>query len=148
MQLRNIGERFGIPILPGKRARVLIRRFIVERDAPEYFSDVRSEDSKGEAIQPEGTVSAGLATIALLVSCVLLGPAFVRATTFDVSGKYSSGISGAGTFSGTLTTDGNDTTAVEITFPIVEPFTYIYNSLPSGNNWELTAYNTDDRNWI
>jgi hypothetical protein len=34
---------------------------------------------------------------------------------------------------------------VEITFPIVEPFTYIYNSLPSGNNWELTAYNSDDQ---
>jgi hypothetical protein len=88
--------------------------------------------------------SAGPATIALLVSCVLLGPAFATATTFEVSGEYSSGItSGSGTFSGTLTTDLDYTTAVDITFPIVDSFTYISNSLPSGNNWELTAYNID-----
>lgn len=82
--------------------------------------------------------------IALLVSCIiLLGPTFARATTFNVSGQYSSGISGAGSFSGTLTTGGDYTTAVDITFPMVSPFTYISNSLPSGNSWELTAYNTD-----
>jgi PEP-CTERM motif len=87
--------------------------------------------------------SAGGATIALLVTCVL-GPALGRATTFAVSGEYTSGISPpTGTFSGTITTGGNYTTGVDITFPVVSDFTYIYNSLPSGNNWELTAYNVD-----
>jgi len=90
------------------------------------------------------TFSGGLTTIALFVSCVLLGPAFATATTFEVSGEYSLGItSGSGTFSGTLTTDSDYTTAVDITFPIVDPFTYISNSRPSGNNWELTALNID-----
>lgn len=143
--MRNFGERFGIPLLAGKRAQVVIRSFIVRTEATEYFSGAKSEDGKGEALQPRRMLSAGFATIALLVSCALLGPAFARASTFGVSGIYSSGISGAGTFSGTLTTGGNYTTAVEITFPMVEPFTYIYNSLPSGNNWELTAYNTDSQ---
>jgi PEP-CTERM motif len=143
VQLRNIGERFGIPILSGNRAPLVIRSFIVERDTSEYFPGVRSEDSKGEVMQPRGTLSVGLASIALLVSCALLEPAFASATTFDVSGEYSSGISGAGTFSGTLTIGGDYTTAVDITFPIVSDFTYISNSLPSGNNWELTANNID-----
>jgi hypothetical protein len=95
-------------------------------------------------MQAKRTLSAGLATIALLVSCILLGPAVGRATTFAVSGQYSSGISPpTGSFSGTLTTGGNYTTGVDITFPLVSDFTYIYNSLPNGNNWELTAYNVD-----
>ena len=49
-----------------------------------------------------------LATIAVFVSCVFLTPAFSRAdtiTTFDVSGQYRSPSSG--TFSGTLTVDGD-----------------------------------------
>jgi PEP-CTERM motif len=96
-------------------------------------------------MQARRTRSAGLATIALLVSCVLLGPAFARATTYEVSGVYSSGLSaGPGTFSGTLTTGGDYTTAVDITFPLVSDFIYIYNSFPNGNNWELTAYNYPD----
>src|SRR5262249_46002486 len=53
------------------------------------------------------------------------------------------GLSSMGTFSGTLTTGGGYTDALDITFQIVSDFNYIANSLPNGNNWELTAYNVD-----
>ena len=94
--------------------------------------------------------SHGLATIALVVSCVLLGQAFARAdtiTTFDVSGQYSIELSTPtqGTFSGTLKVDMDSIpgtlTAVDIKF---DAYAAEFNSLsensPTGDNWEFTAY--------
>jgi PEP-CTERM motif len=77
-------------------------------------------DSK-KAMQSKRT----LAAIVLLVSCVLLAPAFATAdtiTTFDVSGQYRSPSSG--TFSGTLTIDvtSGTATAIDITFPNLTTF--------------------------
>lgn len=87
------------------------------------------------------TLSAGHTGIALLASCVLLGPAFAEATTLNVSGEYSSSFLNppAGTFSGTITTNGNNINDVDIAFPVVSDFTYVADSLPAGNNWDLTA---------
>jgi PEP-CTERM motif len=72
-----------------------------------------------------------LASITLLVSCVLLEPAFARAdtiTTLDVSGEYRS--PSYGTFSGTLTVDvtSGTATAVDITFPNMATFNVITGS--------------------
>lgn len=65
-----------------------------------------SLDSQAEPVQGKRTISAGFATIVLVVSCFLLRPAFARAdtiTTFNVSGTdvplvdYLSGTSLFGT---------------------------------------------------
>lgn len=91
-------------------------------------------------------ISKELGAVALLLaSWVLLGPAFAKATTLNVSGEYSSSPFNppSGTFSGTITTNGNNITDVDITFPVVSDFTYVADSLPAGNNWDLTAANLD-----
>jgi hypothetical protein len=89
-----------------------------------------------------------LASIALLVSCALLGPTFATAdTTFNVSGQFT--FPGAGTFSGTLTVNTafpGTLDAVDITFqgdPF--PFNSISSSLPASNYWSLAAANRSDQ---
>jgi hypothetical protein len=90
-----------------------------------------------------------IATIVLLVGCVLLGPAFVRAdtiTTFNVDGVFRDPFSG--TFSGTITVDvtTGTLTAVDITFPGSSAYNVIVASEPiSSSTWAIFA-NTGDVN--
>jgi hypothetical protein len=86
-----------------------------------------------------------LAAVGLLVSYVLFGPASARAdTTFDVAGHYAS-VPNRSTspFTGTLTlnTATGNITAVNIMFPNMSAFHDAYESSPTGNNWQLTAFN-------
>src|SRR5262249_49125090 len=90
-----------------------------------------------------------IATIVLLVGCVLLGPAFARAdtiTTFNVDGVFRDPYSG--TFFGTITVDVTTGTlaAVDITFPGSSAYNVIVASEPiSSSTWAIFA-NTGDVN--
>src|SRR5262249_12107994 len=91
-----------------------------------------------------------IATIVLLVGCVLLGPAFARAdtiTTFNVDGVFRDPFSG--TFSGTITVDvtTGTLTAVDITFPGSSAYNAIVASEPISfpTSWAIFA-NTGDVN--
>ena len=55
--LINFGERFGIPMLSGKRARMAIRRFLVARDTTEYFPGVSRTISDLKAFKGEANAT-------------------------------------------------------------------------------------------
>jgi hypothetical protein len=57
MQLINFGERLGIPILLGKRVRMVRRSFMVERDTTEYFPGVSQSISDLKAVKGEANAS-------------------------------------------------------------------------------------------
>jgi PEP-CTERM motif-containing protein len=87
-----------------------------------------------------------LVNVGLLISYVLLGPAFASAdTTFNVAGQYT--FPGSGTFSGTLTVNTASGTldGVNISFTRTFPFNSIVSSLPGSDGWNLTATNASDQ---
>ncbi len=135
--LTNYRERLVAPIRSGQPARVVAGRLFWKRQATES-SDRKT--MKGEATQVKRI-------FALVVSCFFLGPVLATAdtvTTFNVSGQYSIELStpAEGTFSGNLRvdTDSGTVTAVNVQFDeFAGEFNELFQSSPSGNNWELTA---------
>jgi hypothetical protein len=87
-----------------------------------------------------------LVSIGVLVSYVLLGSALANADTiFNVAGYSDSVDRFSGRFTGTLTlnTENGNITAVNITVSILSAFQDFRESLPSGNNWQFVAFDSD-----
>ena len=97
-------------------------------------------------MQAKRTVCAGIAPVALLVSWVLLGPAFARAdtiTTFNVSATTIPPGPLAGTFQVDVTTGTVIRSSVDITYPGVSAFNQLLESDPlKTSDWTINVGNS------